>query len=85
MSDDAAPVSSGTKYSSKPIDAPAPPQTGDETFPVGFSRWATTLIHTENEVWISHMRVEHGRENHKPDEWHALLDTYRNQPAHPGA
>ena len=35
-----------------------------------------------NEVWLRLLRIQHGRERHTPTEWAALIDQYREQPAH---
>jgi hypothetical protein len=55
---------------------------GNEEFPVPFARFSVTLHRTEDEVWLTLMRVEHGTENHKISEWVSMLDKYRGQPAH---
>lgn len=62
----------------------APVGDGNDEFPVPFARFASTLHHTSDEVWLTHLRINHGRENHKPSEWRDLLDGHRHHPAHPG-
>jgi hypothetical protein len=62
---------------------PAQERRSDE-FPIPFGQWSRALVHTADEVWIKHMQIEHGRENHTPTEWVSLLDSYRKHPAHPG-
>lgn len=56
---------------------------GNEEFPVPFARFAASLHRTEDEVWLALMQTQHGRENHKMPEWSAMLDGYRDHPAHP--
>jgi hypothetical protein len=63
--------------------APAPVPLGNEEFPVPFARFARSLLMSPDEVYITHIRIRHGRENHKPSEWRAVLEKYRNEPAHP--
>jgi hypothetical protein len=65
------------------LTVPLAPSDGNEEFPVPFARFAATLHHTHDEVWLTHLRVKHGRENHKISEWVTILDRYRRQPAHP--
>jgi len=36
-----------------------------------------------DEIWLKLLEVRHGIERHTPDEWHALIDRYRDEPAHP--
>ena len=64
------------------VPAMPPVSDGNQEFPVPLRAFAQTLVHTEDEVWIHHLRVQHGRENHTPTQWRALLETHRNAPAH---
>lgn len=68
--------------SAKPTPA-APVSDGNEEFPVPYSRFAVTLHHTGDEVYLALLQAERGRENHTITEWSAILDAYRGQPAHP--
>ena len=36
-----------------------------------------------DEVYLRLLRINHGRENHTEAEWAALIEGYRNAPAHP--
>lgn len=73
-----------TETAAPPVMPPAAPVSdGNEEFPVPFERFATSLRFTPDEVYLSLMQVNHGRENHKPSEWRGILDSYRSQPAHP--
>ena len=36
-----------------------------------------------DEVWLKLLKINHGRERRTPEAWSALIDTYREQPAHP--
>lgn len=44
-----------------------------DDFPIAFLRFVATLA-TEDKVWITHMRMLHGTEKHRPSEWQAILD-----------
>jgi hypothetical protein len=37
-----------------------------------------------DEVWLKHIKIQHGKERHTLTEWRALIDKYRNQPAYRG-
>jgi len=37
----------------------------------------------EDEVWLRLLRINHASEKHTLAEWSALIDQYREQPAHP--
>lgn len=65
------------------LQPPPQPALGNEEFPIPCARFVATLRHTENEVWGHHLRIVHGRENHTPADWRALLEGHRNTPAHP--
>lgn len=60
-----------------------PVDRGNMEFPVSFSRFAPMLVGTPDEVWTTHLKRKHGRENHLVGEWRALIDKYRHEPAHP--
>lgn len=62
--------------------AQPPVSDGNDEFPVPFDRFAATLQHTHDEVYVGLLRAQHGRENHKISEWKALLDQKRDTPAH---
>lgn len=68
--------------SSPPIGDP-PVSDGNDEFPIPFERFAASLAGTSDEIWTGILRMNHGFENHKPSEWHAMIDNYRHQPAHP--
>lgn len=36
-----------------------------------------------DEIWLKLLQINHKAERHTMAEWYALIDTYRNQPAHP--
>ena len=57
---------------------------GNEEFPVPLSRFLPELLHSPDEVWSRWLQMQHGAENHTPTEWRAIIDQYRNLPAHPG-
>ena len=38
-----------------------------------------------NEIWLKLLKINHGTEKHTLAEWDGLIDTYREQPAHPVA
>lgn len=38
-----------------------------------------------DEIWLKLLSGEHGAEKHTMREWTALIDSYRNKPAHPSA
>lgn len=56
---------------------------GNQEFPIPLAKFAKSLKGKADEVWLRHLRRSHGRENHTPSEWSALIDLYRTQPAHP--
>jgi hypothetical protein len=63
---------------------PAPPVSdGNDVFPIPCRRFIQTLTHTPHEVWKKTLLVLHGRENHTPDEWWALISDHGEKPAHP--
>ena len=70
---------------SMPVAPPAPVEPGNEVFPVPFARFAASIRHTADEVWTHLLRTRHGRENRTVEEWFALIEKYRHEPAHPGA
>ena len=77
--------------------AGSPEISGD--VPVAFSTFAATLrpipqrdprgavvavsAGQPDEVWLKFIRQQHGMEKHTMAEWSALIDAWRDQPAHP--
>lgn len=53
----------------------------DTEHPIPARRFVQSLHGTHDEVWTIWIMQKHGRENHLLDDWHALLDSYRHQPA----
>lgn len=56
---------------------------GNDVFPISCKRFVATLVHTHYEVYGKLLLVEHGRENHTPDEWHEIISGHSVRPAHP--
>lgn len=75
--------SSDSEFQSEPVSFAPPVSDGNEEFPVPFARFAATIEHTENGVYLGLLRMKHAVENHKPSEWMQLLEGYKGQPAHP--
>lgn len=36
-----------------------------------------------DEIWLNMLQARHGSERHSTADWFALIDQYRNLPAHP--
>jgi len=36
-----------------------------------------------DEIWLKHIKKLHGNEKHTPSGWKAVIDSYRDKPAHP--
>ena len=56
---------------------------GNAVFPMSCKRFVATLRHSEHEVYTKLLLIEHGRENHTVDEWHAIIGDHAAKPAHP--
>lgn len=56
---------------------------GNREFPIAFSRFAAMIQGTPHEVWTHWLRRKHGREAHTEQEWHNLIKSYHDHPAHP--
>lgn len=71
---------------SPPTPEPEPPPVmvsdGNEEFPIPLARFLP-MLPEHDQVFATHLRVKHGRENHTPTAWRTILDGHRDTPAHP--
>lgn len=74
---------------------------GSDEFPIAFREFAASLrpqpvrdargraigytAGQPDEIWLKMLGVAHGTEKHTSREWNALIDSYRDKPAHPSA
>jgi hypothetical protein len=49
-----------------------------DDFPVAFDRFTASLA-VSDQVWVTHLRMLHGAEKHRPSEWRALLDAVKSR------
>lgn len=54
---------------------------GDREFPVPFSAFVRGLAGTPDAIYAKLLKIRHGRENHRPSEWRAILERVRQEPA----
>lgn len=54
---------------------------GDREFPVPFSAFVRGLAGTPDAIYAKLLKIRHGRENHRPSEWRAILERVRREPA----
>ena len=57
-------------------------QVAPSSFPVPVSDFALTIKGTAGEVYTTLLRINHKRERHTLDEWHEIIASYADQPAH---
>jgi hypothetical protein len=65
------------------VAMPEPVDDGNREFPVALVGFLDNIRGTDLEVWSHWLRKNHGAEAHTLGEWRAVVDKWRDQPAHP--